>query len=78
MCSMGFEPGPQDGRRRRIHRDNAAPHFFTFTVCSICRFRDPELVREVDWNQSLEHCGLCQFCRPLPEGVTKTHQVKKF
>ena len=43
-----------------------------------CRFRDPELVREVEWSQSMEHCGMCQFCKPQPGGeVAARGPVKK-
>merc|ERR1719433_20965 len=29
-----------------------------------CRFRDENIIREYDWEQSWNHCGNCKSCKP--------------
>ena len=29
-----------------------------------CRFRDETIIRDYDWDESMEHCGNCRFCKP--------------
>ena len=33
-----------------------------------CRFRDEDIIRDYEWDNSWEHCGNCRVCKPLDEG----------
>ena len=43
-----------------------------------CRFRDEEIIRDYEWDNSWAHCGNCQVCKPLGEGEPAvTHPTVK-
>ena len=29
-----------------------------------CRFRDEKIIRDYEWDESMEHCGSCRVCKP--------------